>query len=115
MMKNRKLKYIIILFLVFIFGYMFYSTQVRKHTFILNSQEGTNIKSTEISPVFSNIKVSSEEDTDLIFTDVKTGKTFTIGYLTPGMVEKIQLEKAHWYKVEARGNIKVYPVNIRIE
>lgn len=114
-MKNKKIRYVLILLIILIFGYMFYSAQARKYTVSLNSQEGTNIKSTEISPVFSNIKVSSEEDTDVIFTDVETGKTFTIGYLTPGMVEKIKLEKAHWYKIEARGNIKVYPVNIRIE
>lgn len=114
-MKNKKSKYILILLIIFIFGYIFYSAQAKKHTVTLNSQEGTNIKSSEISPIFSNIKVLSEEDTDVIFIDVKTENTFTIEYLTPGMVEKIKLENGHWYKVKANGNIKVYPVNARIE
>lgn len=111
----KKTKYILTLVLILIFGYIFYTSQSLEHTFILSSQSGTNKSDLEISPIFSTIKVSSEEDTDVVFTDVKTKKTFTIGYITPGIVEKIKLEKGHWYKVESKGNITVSPVNVRTQ
>ena len=54
-------------------------------------------------------------DTDVIFTDIETGETYTVGYITSGVSEKIQLQKGKWYTVEGAGNITVSPVNIRIE
>ena len=54
-------------------------------------------------------------DTDVIFTDIETGETYTVGYITSGVSEKIKLQKGKWYTVEGAGNITVSPVNIRIE
>lgn len=51
----------------------------------------------------------------MIFTDIETGETYTVGYITSGVSEKIKLQKGKWYTVEGAGNITVSPVNIRIE
>ena len=58
---------------------------------------------------------SGDCDTAVIFTDIETGETYTVGYITSGVSEKIKLQKGKWYTVEGAGNITVSPVNIRIE
>ena len=62
-----------------------------------------------------SVKVSGDSDTDVVFTDTETGEQYIIGYITHGVTEKINLEKDKWYKVEGRGNLTLYPVNIRVE
>ena len=59
-----------------------------------------------------SVKVSGDSDTDVVFTDTETGEQYIIGYITHGVTEKINLEKDKWYKVEGRGNLTLYPVNI---
>lgn len=87
----------------------------KSHTFTLSNEEGSTIKSEQIQPLWGTVKVSGDSDTDVVFTDIETGKSYTIGYITNGMTEKIKLEKGKWYKVEGAGNIDVGPVNVRIE
>lgn len=78
-----------------------YAALQNRYTFTLS--EGENgIKTEQIQPVFRTVEVRSDCDTDVVFTDVETGQRYTIGYITPGMSEKIQLEKNSWYRVEGR-------------
>ena len=46
---------------------------------------------------------------------LKSRKQYTIGYITHGMSETIQLEKGKWYSVEGAGELTIRPVNVRIE
>ena len=69
----------------------------------------------QIQPVFGVVRVSGDCDTDVVFTDVETGKTYTIGYITSGVSEKIKLEKGKWYTVAGGGNLVISPVNVRVE
>ena len=62
-----------------------------------------------------SVKVSGDSDTDVVFTDAETGEQYIIGYITHGVTEKINPEKDKWSKVEGRGNLTLYPVNIRVE
>lgn len=68
-----------------------------------------------IQPINNKIKVSGNADTDVIFTDIESRKQYTIGYITHGMSETIQLEKGKWYSVEGAGELTIRPVNVRIE
>ena len=86
----------------------------KRHTFTLSHSEGT-IKAEQIQPLRGTVKVSGDCDTDVVFTDVETGKQYIIGYITHGMTEKIKLEKNKWYKVEGEGNLTMSPVNVRVE
>lgn len=86
----------------------------RTHTSTL--ADGTSAtKSEQIQPVFGTVRVSGDCDTDVVFTDVETGETYAIGYLTSGMTESVQLQRNRWYTVEGGGNLTISPVNIRIE
>lgn len=51
------------------------------------------VKNELIQPINNKIKVSGNADTDVIFTDIESRKQYTIGYITHGMSETIQLEK----------------------
>ena len=62
-----------------------------------------------------SVKVSGDSDTDVVFTDTETGEQYIIGYITHGVTEKINLEKDKWYKVEGKGNLTLYPLNILVE
>ena len=86
----------------------------KKHTFTLSNGEGT-IKAEQIQPLWRTVKVSGDSDTDVVFTDIETGEQYIIGYITPGVSEKINLEKDKWYQVEGGGILTQYPVNIRVE
>lgn len=90
-----------------------YNSYVRMHTFTLSGDE--IVKSEQIQPVNGRIKVTGTVDTDVVFTDVESGKTYVIGYITSGAGETIQLERGKWYKVEGAGELIVRPVNVRIE
>ena len=81
-----------------------YNGYIRTHTFTLS---GGVVKNELIQPINNKIKVSGNADTDVIFTDIESRKQYTIGYITHGMSETIQLEKGKWYSVEGnfpRGN-----------
>ena len=91
-----------------------YASLQNRYTFTLS--EGENgIKTEQIQPVFRTVEVRSDCDTDVVFTDVETGQRYTIGYITPGMSEKIQLEKNSWYRVEGGGNLTIGPVHVRVD
>lgn len=94
---------------------LFYTGFLKSHTFTLINDITTRTTCEQIQPLFQTIKVSGDQDTNVIFTDIETGETFTIGYITPGLSEKIKLEKGKWYAVNAKGNITITPVNVRIE
>lgn len=85
---------------------------IRTHTFTLS---GGVVKNELIQPINNKIKVSGNADTDVIFTDIESRKQYTIGYITHGMSETIQLEKGKWYSVEGAGELTIRPVNVRIE
>ena len=81
-----------------------YNGYIRTHTFTLS---GGVVKNELIQPINNKIKV--------IFTDIESRKQYTIGYITHGMSETIQLEKGKWYSVEGAGELTIRPVNVRIE
>lgn len=73
------------------------------------------MKSEEIQPVSGSVKITSTADTDVVFTDIESGETYVIGYITSGVGETIKLERGKWYRVEGIGELTVRPVNVRIE
>ncbi|MDE8705357.1 hypothetical protein PZH31_06595 [[Ruminococcus] torques] len=81
----------------------------------LEQRERNGYKNELIQPINNKIKVSGNADTDVIFTDIESRKQYTIGYITHGMSETIQLEKGKWYSVEGAGELTIRPVNVRIE
>lgn len=109
-MKTRRFA----LCLATVFLVAIYINIQRSHTFTLSNDEST-IKTEQIQPLWEIVKVSGDRDTDVVFTDVETGKQYTIGYITHGITEKIKLESNKWYKVEGGGNLTLCPVNVRIE
>lgn len=91
-----------------------YAALQNRYTFTLS--EGENgIKTEQIQPVFRTVEVRSDCDTDVVFTDVETGQRYTIGYITSGVSEKIQLEKNSWYRVEGGGDLTIGPVHVRVD
>jgi type 1 fimbria pilin len=84
------------------------------HTFTLAEGDAA-VKSEQIQPLFGTVKVSGDRDTDVVFTDVETGETYAVGYITSGMTETIQLPGNQWYTVSGGGNITVSPVNVRAQ
>ncbi len=94
-----------------------YTNFQNAHTFTLSNGEngsGAGIKTEQIQPVFHTVTVSVDTDTDVKFTDIETGRSYTIGYITNGMSEKIKLNQGKWYTVTGGGNITVKPINVRI-
>lgn len=73
------------------------------------------MKSEQIQPISATVKVTGTADTDVVFTETESGKTYTIGYITSGMNGSIQLEQGKWYTVEGSGNLTLRPVNVRVE
>ena len=110
MKKRWIISGLILIVVVAILGYIAFQ---KTHTFTLITK--SEMKSEQIQPLFETIRVSRDRDTDVVFTDIETGETYTIGYLTSGMSEKIKLKKGKWYTVEGAGNITLSPVNVRIE
>lgn len=105
------------LIVIFVAVIIIYASIQKKHTFTLaaNDRNRNSFKSEQIQPLFGMIKVNSDCDTSVVFTDVETGETYTIGYITSGVSEKIRLKKGRWYTVEGTGNLTITPVNVRIE
>lgn len=112
MKKRWIISCIIVIFVLAIFSYIGIQ---RKHTFTLTGGNEITVKSEQIQPLFGTVKVNGDCDTNVVFTDVETGKTYEIGYITHGVSEKIKLQKGRWYAVAAAGNIRIAPVNVRIE
>lgn len=111
---KKKIFVLCLIFLILIAGVVFVKNQ-KAHEFTLAHNVHSNLKSEQIQPLSDTISVSGDFDTDVVFTDIETDKTYTIGYITHGVSEKINLEKGKWYTVEGAGNITVKPVNVRIE
>ncbi len=114
-MDKKRLKKVLALVIslaIIIIG-ISYISYVRMHTFTL-SGEGM-VKSEQIQAINGTVKVNGTVDTNVVFTDVESGETYEIGYITPGMGDKIQLEKGKWYRVEGAGELTVRPVDVRIE
>lgn len=103
------------LIVIFVAVIIIYTGIQKKHTFTLAANDRNSFKSEQIQALFGMIKVSSDCDTSVVFTDIETGETYTIGYITSGVSEKIRLQKGRWYTVEGTGNLTVTPVNVRIE
>lgn len=61
------------------------------------------------------VKVTGTADTDVVFTDIESGETYVIGYITSRVGDTIKLERGKWYRVEGIGELTVSPVNVRIE
>lgn len=105
----KKKWFIICLIAVLVVGILSYVGIQKTHTFTLTSN------AEQIQPLSDTISVKSDCDTDVVFTDIKTGETYMIGYITSGVTEKIKLEKDRWYTVESAGNLTINPINVRIE
>lgn len=84
----------------------------KAHTVTLASGESTE-KAEQIRPLWATVTVSGDCDTDVIFTDVETGKRYIVGYITHGVSEKIRLEKGKWFTVKGAGNLTLRPVTVR--
>lgn len=97
---------------IFIIGMLFYNHTQKPHTFTL-ADNGNPIKSEQIQPLSDTVKVSSDRDTDVVFTDIETGEEHVIGYITSGMSETIKLQSGKWYTVAGGGNLTVGPANVR--
>lgn len=91
-------------------GMIFFSIS---HTYTL-SGKGRN-KHEQIQAIGGKVKVSGNSDTSVTFTDIESGETFFIGYITHGATETVKLEKGRWYTVEGNGELTLSPVNLRIE
>lgn len=102
------------LIIVFMAVIVFYTVE-KKNTFTFTNRSDTLVKSEQIRPIFGTVKVSGSCDTSVIFTDIETGETYIIGYITPGISEKIKLQNDKWYTVEGHGDITVRAVEVRIE
>ena len=85
-------------------AFLFYLGIQNTHTFTLADREGSSLKEEQIQPVFGTVQVSSSCDTAVVFTDTETGETYEIGYLTPGIREKIRLRRGRWYTVTGAGS-----------
>ena len=90
-----------------------YNSYIKMHTFTLSG--GEIVKSEQIQPVGGKVKVTGTADTDFVFTDIESGETYVIGYITSRVGDTIKLERGKWYRVEGIGELTVSPVNVRIE
>ena len=90
-----------------------YNSYVKIHTFTLSGDE--IVKTEQIQPITGSVKVTGTADTDVVFTDIESGETYAIGYITSGTGGTIKLERGKWYRVEGVGELTVRPVNVRIE
>ena len=90
-----------------------YNSYIKMHTFTLSGDERVKIE--QIQPGTGSVKVTGTADTDVVFTDIESGETYAIGYITSGTGGTIKLERGKWYRVEGVGELTVRPVNVRIE
>ena len=111
-MKRKNL--VLCIIVIILIGIAVYTNFQSKHTITLANADGI-IKSEQIQPLFSTVKVRGDCDTDVVFVDIETGEEYVIGYITNGVSETIKLEKGKWYIVKGGGNLVLTPVNVRIE
>lgn len=90
-----------------------YNSYVKIHTFTLSGNE--IMKNEQIQPISGSVKVTGNADTDVVFTDIESGETYVIGYITSGAGDTIKLKRGKWYRVEGAGELTLRPVNVRIE
>ena len=90
-----------------------YNSYVKIHTFTLSGNE--TMKNEQIQPISGSVKVTGNADTDVVFTDIESGETYVIGYITHGAGDTIKLKRGKWYRVEGTGELTLRPVNVRIE
>ena len=110
-----KKKWIILFFIAaFIALNMVYSDMRQSHTFVLQGDAVNSVRTQQIQPVWGKVSVSGDCDTSVIFTDTENGEIYLVGYITPGLSEKIGLPKERWYTVEGAGDITLSMVNVRI-
>lgn len=100
---------------VFLFLLLAWTGFKKLHTYSLSDGRDAWTKSEQIQPITGSVTVSGTADTDVIFTEVLSGKRYKIDYITPGMMEKIRLERGKWYQVAGGGALTVEPVNLRVE
>lgn len=111
-MKKRNICVgLLILVVTFLCATKYYISH--SHTYTLSSSSA--IKDEEIQPLFGSISVTSNIDTSVLFTDIDTGETYTIGYVTHGLRENIDLRANHWYSVEGQGKITITAINVRVK
>lgn len=111
-MNRKRLKRAFEIALVVLIIGIGYGGYVKAHTFTLS---GGVMKSEQIQPINRSVKVTGTADTDVVFTDIESGKTYVIGYITSGAGGAIKLERGKWYSVKGAGELTVKPVNVRIE
>lgn len=68
-----------------------------------------------LQPITGSVKVTGNTDTDVVFTDIESGETYIIGYITSGIGDTIKLKQGKWYRVECAGKLTLRPVTVRIE
>ena len=81
-----------------------YNSYVKIHTFTLSGSE--RVKSEEIQPVSGSVKITSTADTDVVFTDIESGETYVIGYITSGVGETIKLERENGTGLKGLENLQ---------
>ena len=81
-----------------------YNSYVKIHTFTLSGSE--RVKSEEIQPVSGSVKITSTADTDVVFTDIESGETYVIGYITSGVGETIKLERGNGTGLKGLENLQ---------
>lgn len=112
-MKKRRTGYVYLLLILALVGYFFFSTKSKSKEITLSNVSGTDVKLEEVSAVVSSIKISSDRETSITLTDVRTGEKIDLGYLDKDMVKKVKLRKNAWYKVEAKGTVTVSWAQVR--
>ena len=90
-----------------------YNSYVKIHTFTLSGNE--IMKNEQIQPISGSVKVTGTADTDVVFTDIESGETYVIGYVTSGAGDTIKLKRGKWYRVEGAGELTFRPLNVRLE
>lgn len=114
-MGKKQLKWVMgtaILLAILVIG-ISYNSYVKIHTFTLSGDE--IMKNEQIQPISGSVKVTGNTDTNVVFTDIESGETYVIGYITSGAGDTIKLKRGKWYRVEGAGKLTLRPVNVRIE
>ena len=103
--KNMVIRFVTV-FLFLLLAWLWFE---KSHTHYLSDVRDAWIKSEQIQPITGSVTVSGTVDTDVVFTEVVSGERYKIDYITPGMSEKIRLERGKWYQVAGGGTLTVGP------
>lgn len=107
--KHNFIYVILILGIVLYFAYSFYS-KAKEHVLTNGSN---NEKIEEVRAVFSSVDVVAENDTEIVFRDIRSEKIYKSIKLKANKKENIKLKKRHWYKIKAKGTIKIYWAEVK--